>query len=173
MQIDTWRVRPAENLALKTVAGMVQLLTDGKTINALDKRIDAVPPLRKELEALTRLSEDLLAHLCLTVPSEQRKSLVKQLQWSEITVGTRSVASEPEYFLILLKDMQTLTDYALRAECYLCEKSEAEAHKCPLRKVLDSITVHDIPRVKGCSYRGASIDEAHPWPEPTEKENAK
>jgi len=170
MKIDTWRVRPAENLALKTLAGMVQLLTDGRTMASLDKRIDAVPPLRKELEALTRLSEDLLAHLCLTVPSEQRKSLVKQLQWSEITVGTRSVASEPEYFLILLKDMQTLTDYALRAECYLCEKSEAEAHKCPLRKVLDSVTVHALPRIRGCSYRGASVEEGQSWPEPERKD---
>lgn len=170
MKIDVWRVRPAENLALKSIAAIMNLLNDQKLMDALAKRIDAVPPLRKEFETLARLSEDLLAHLCLTIPSEQRTSLVKQLTWSEITVGVRSAASEPEYYLLHLKDMQTLVDYALRAECYLCDKPEGKAHQCPLRKTLDSVTVHDIPRVKGCSYRGASVDEATPWPEPERKD---
>ncbi|MGN1020588.1 MAG: hypothetical protein ACI4O7_09440 [Aristaeellaceae bacterium] len=166
MTPEVWRLRGDENMAMRAIAAALNLFTDRKLMGALERRIDAVPPMRRELEAVTRMTEDLLSNLCLTVPPEQRTALVRNLAWQEITVGVRAAASAPEYCLVRLNDLQTLTDYALRAECYLCDKSEGQARACPLRAALDGCTVHTLPRYRGCSYRGASVEEGTPWPQP-------
>lgn len=48
----------------------------------------------------------------------------------------------------------------------LCDKSEGQARACPLRAALDGCTVHTLPRYRGCSYRGALVEEGTPWPQP-------
>ena len=160
---------------MKCLAAADYLLTGDKTIlPALARRIDAVPGLREQVEQLGALMDEVIMRLSLTISTEQREHVLRQMRWSEITVGVPKAAGDQDCMVISLPQLYELIDAARGSECILCPKTEAQARACPLRKVLDAITVHDIPRVAGCSYRTFVIDGAEePWELPPGKEEAK
>lgn len=167
MASDSWRLTATETPSLKAIAAVDDILNASEDIQKLSRRIDAIPMLREQVEALQNISATVIARLWLSIPPEQRSTIGNQLRYSEMHIGVKSAAKEAGFAILTTAELLTLVDAALGMQCYLCPKTDAQAHTCPLRKVLDSLTVHTRPRVRGCSYREGYIEEIGlPWPQP-------
>ena len=120
----------------------------------LEKRLRSVPDLYRQYRIAKAAMSKALSGLYDTLPLSSLLRLQKTCANSEVLVRPKTtLAVQNDSLIVLQKDMTTLINAAMSAQCAVCLKVGKETKKCELRKcLLNIVPPEEIDNTFMCEY---------------------
>lgn len=126
--------------------------------DSLIARLHDVPNGERRLRTCVTMLGNLLGDLYDTLPQHQLHSIDAMMRHCEVVIRPRHVGKMPGATVVPTESIERLCDLAMRHECGLCVKTDAEVRRCKLRRTLMGLcTLERIP-THGCGYRVFGMD---------------
>lgn len=151
------RLTGSEREALVNVNVALDLLM--KSQDELKARAKTVPGGNRYIAMVIAKLTKLLGYFAATVPHEQLKTYLNNLNMASITVGVKNPANlgrrtGDEYGMWLSYEAIEQIINGCHDHCLMCALDRGERKRCKLKKAMDSIPNDLSPREDDCPYFG-------------------
>ena len=130
----------------------------------LSKRADMVPGTQEMMDETSRLTGEIIDRLLGTIPQEKLRHMKADLDHVKLYIKVEPPGSVPSvdmrsFSYVPTRTLNELLAYAMEHDCFLCDKTPAEARKCPVRKMIDAALVHEVDAIDAqhCKYSDLAL----------------
>lgn len=144
-------------MRLAMITSMTHEIEEG-----LSRRGPGIRGLKRDLAMLRGKSAAMLERVLDTVPTEQLKSLERQIHSSSYVIGVRRPVENGRrdnvnYGIWISWEQLAVFVQAMDDHCLVCDKRGQEIQQCELKKALDLLGVDSVSHEHGCGYWTAEM----------------
>ena len=148
-----------EYYALRALMGIVSTFeTEDKQLR---KRLDEVPMGWCDVKLIEAKADRLLNAILATVPPKKLAQIRQEIGHTrvEINVLPDYTGAQKKAFTYVPNDaLEWLEDQIIDLYCMMCEKTDKESKRCPVRRNIEALYMYDFPERKGCPIAHMNID---------------
>ena len=122
-------------------------------VGSLDAMTDAIPGLERRgqteaLKAALDTGAEALKAICDTVPLKKLARIQQDMRHTRIYTkveapGIRTIDTEHHRY-VPARVLNQLVDYVAQHECFLCDKTDVEARRCPIKEMMEEALPHEL-----------------------------
>lgn len=150
-----------EYFALRALMGIVSTFATEDQI--LEKRLKNVPMGWCDIKMIEAKADRLLDAVLATVPQKKLAQIRQEIEHTrvEINVIRDVTGAHKKAFTYVPNDaLEWLEEQVVDLNCMMCDKTEKESRKCPIRKNIEALYQYDFPERKGCPIAHMNIDHS-------------
>ena len=148
-----------EYYSLRALMGIVS--TFETELHSLEKRLRGIKMGWCHARLIVALADRLLDRVLATVPQKKLAQIRQEIGHTrvEINVTPDYTGAHKKAFTYVPNDaLEWLEDQVIDLNCVMCEKTDKESKRCPVRRNIEALYMYDFPERKGCPIAQMNID---------------
>ena len=156
-----------EEIRMTVMLRIMWATMNGKGGRTLEKRLRSFPRGWMQFRQATGLLDKMFVGLEKTITDRQLVQINNTIRNGEVSVKLRRVGLyDDDMNVVRAEPLGVVVGSAMRAECMICVKNDADIKRCPLRKAIDEICPPESYETSSCVYRDLALDHVFPDTEP-------
>ena len=156
---ERWPMSGPEYAALKAIVGsMSTLLTEEAQI---EKRLKRIKGGWRDLKLIEAKEIAIYEAILKTVPLKKLQQMEIELKNASLQISiVRDVTGKhkPAFTYVPTEALRWFEEQVVDINCILCDKSEKESRRCPIRRNIEALYAYDLPERKGCPISQLTIE---------------
>ena len=156
---ERWPMSGQEYYALKAIVGSISTLLNEQ--NQLKSRLKRIKGGWRDLKLIEAKEITLYEAILDTVPLRKLQQMEVELRNADVEIKlVRDVTGKhkPTFTYVPTEALEWLEEQVTDANCMLCEKSEKESRRCPIRRNIEALYAYDVPTHKSCPLARMAIE---------------
>jgi len=148
-----------EYYGLRALMGVVS--TFETELGYLEKRLRGINMGWCHARLIVALADRLLDKVLATVPPKKLQQIRQEIDHTrvEINVTPDYTGAHKQMFTYVPNDaLEWMEDQVIDMNCLMCEKTEKESKRCPVRKNIEALFAYDFPERKVCPIAQMTIE---------------
>ena len=148
-----------EYYGLRALIGIVS--TFETELGFLEKRLRNIKMGWCNARLIAATADRLLDAVLATVPQKKLQQIRQEIGHTrvEINVTPDYTGAHRQMFTYVPNDaLEWLEDQVIDMNCLMCEKTDKESKRCPVRKNIEALYAYDFPERKGCPIAQMNIE---------------
>lgn len=149
-----------EYYALRAILGATSTIAAEE--GALQKRLGEIPMGRCDMKLIEAKAAHLLEALLRTVPPQKLGQIRQEIDCARVEVHVvRDVTGkhQPAFTYVPAEDLEWLEEQIVGLNCTMCERSEKESRRCPVRRHIEALYQYDFPERTCCPLARMNLDK--------------
>ena len=148
-----------EYYALRALMGIVSTFETEDV--SLEKRLKSIRGGWRDIKLIEKLSSKLLDLILTTVPQKKLEQIRLEISHTRVEISVvRDVAGryKPNFTYVPNEALEWLEEQVIDMNCMLCDKTDKESKRCPIRRNIEALYMYDFPERKGCPIAQLNIE---------------
>ena len=148
-----------EYFALRSLMGIVSTFATEDRV--LKNRLKKVPMGWCDVKMIEAKADRLLDAVLATIPAKKLAQIRQEIGHSRVEISVvRDVtgAHKKAFTYVPNEALEWLEDQVIDLNCMMCDKTEKESRKCPVRRNIEALYQYDFPERKGCPIAQMNIE---------------
>ncbi len=158
-QTERTNLSGKEYYALRALMGIVS--TFETELPPMEKRLRSVKMGWCHAKLIVGLADRLLDKVLATIPPKKLAQIRQELGHSrvEISVTPDYTGAHKTMFTYVPNDaLEWLEDQVIDLNCLMCDKTDKESRRCPVRRNIEALYMYDFPERKCCPIAHMNFD---------------